>query len=263
MKCPCGGIILDVEDELTCGNCGRVSGYTPEQPPLMYTPGSTISSSTIGRQRVDYTGKSLSKSYHQKKMTRADSWSQKYNKSIPVARSLIYMMRDNMGLGDTCAEYALYLFKKAVQSGYLSGRSISATAAATVLLSCRKHSISRTILDIVNTTGLKRREVYRTYRYLYEQFDHSLPAPDPVIYIPRIVSKAGISGRTGREAVKLMQRIDRMEIAGKDPVVMAAAILYLACVRSGDMTLRRDIAKATCVSTSTLSKKYRHLSEIL
>ncbi len=130
------------------------------------------------------------------------------NRSLLIAISQIRKLRDELAL---CLYYAIYLIRKAIAAKYLVGRSIESCSAAVVLLACRKHGVSRTIPDLVKATGLRRREIYRTYSQMTEKFAGSLP--DPVMYIPRVGTDAGI---TDRDAVKVIHSLNGVEVPVPD-----------------------------------------------
>ncbi|MEM4391700.1 MAG: transcription initiation factor IIB, partial [Candidatus Nitrosotenuis sp.] len=56
----------------------------------------------------------------------------------------------------------------------------------------------------------------------------------------------------------------RIEVsAGKDPMGLAAAALYLACVMLGENKTQKDIAQAAGVTEVTIRNRYKGLKEAL
>ena len=49
--------------------------------------------------------------------------------------------------------------------------------------------------------------------------------------------------------------------AGKDPMGLAAAALYLACVKNGEDKTQRDIAEAANVTEVTIRNRYKGLKD--
>jgi transcription initiation factor TFIIB len=87
-----------------------------------------------------------------------------------------------------------------------------------------------------------------------------MPVVDPVQCVSRIASKVQISERTKRYAVKVLKDAqEHEESAGKDPMGLAAAALYLACVRNGEDRTQRDIAEAANVTEVTIRNRYKGL----
>ena len=193
-------------------------------------------------------------------MRKRDLWSQKYRRSILAGMTQLSRLHVELNMTEACAEYAAYLFRKAVSAGFLKGRKTTHCIAAAALLACRTHGINRTFNDVVRATGVGERYIFKMYRRLYERFDPELPVPDPASFIARIASEVGVSEAARRGAQKILDSMDRSEIAGKDPMGLAAGVLYMACVNRGDAVRRRDIAEAAGVAETTLSTHFNTLA---
>jgi len=56
-----------------------------------------------------------------------------------------------------------------------------------------------------------------------------IPTVDPMKYIARVANKADLSEKTKRQVVVIMNNVTKREISvGKDPMGLAASVLYLA-----------------------------------
>ena len=262
----CGGTILDADGEMVCGQCGVVAGYRNEVPGDPTAPPAGAldyggPSTTMGMANSDYAGRTI-RERGMYRLRKRNTWTQRYGRSLPAAMAQLSTLRDNLGLSGACAEYAAYLFRRAASSGFLVGRVVSHCTAAVILLACRKHGIGRTIQDVMSATGVPRRDIYRTYRQLYEKFDPDLPLPDPISYISRIGEACSISEPARREACRILMSMDRAGAAGKDPMGLAAGALYVACVNHGEPVFRSQIAAATGVAETTLSMRYGELAAV-
>lgn len=262
----CGGVMLDADGEMVCGRCGVVAGYWTEAPEDPTAPPAGALdygglSTTMGMSNSDHAGGTISK-LNMHRLRKRNTWTQRYDRSLPAAMAQLSTLRDRLGMTGACTEYAAYLFRRAASSGFLVGRVVSHCTAAVALLACRKHGIGRTIHDVMGATGVPRRDIYRTYRQLFERFDPDLPLPDPVSYIARIGETCHISETARREACRILMSMDRMEATGKDPMGLAAGALYVACVRHGEPVFRAKIAAATGVAETTLSMRYGELAAV-
>lgn len=264
MNCVCGGQIIDADNELVCSSCGVVSGYDEQMPETANTHINhfeyDMMPTTIGKRSVDYRGNAV-RTDTTKRLQRYNKWTQTYNRSIPIAMTQLSGLRTNLGMTDACAEYAAYMLRRVISSGFLVGRVVPHVTAAVALLACRKHQVHRTINDIVTASGVKKRDVYRTFTQIKEMFDEDVPLPDPISYISRIGEQVGITEATRRAAQKILGSMNQVDTAGKDPMGLAAGVLYLSCVQRGESVLRRDIAKAAGVAETTLSNRYNKLIE--
>ena len=68
--------------------------------------------------------------------------------------------------------------------------------------------------------------------------------------------------KTKRFAIKVLKEAQANEAsAGKDPMGLAAAALYLSCVKNGEDKTQRDIAEAANVTEVTIRNRYKGLKD--
>ena len=86
--------------------------------------------------------------------------------------------------------------------------------------------------DVEIAANIKRKDIARCYRLLVKELDLKMPVTDSVQCVARIASKIGIAEKTKRYAIKVLKIAQANEAsAGKDPMGLAAAALYLSCVK--------------------------------
>lgn len=91
-----------------------------------------------------------------------------------------------------------------------------------------------------------------------------MPVVNPIKCISRISSIAELSEKTKRKAVEILDQATKIELsAGKDPMGLAAAALYLSCVINGENKTQKDIAVAAGVTEVTIRNRYKGLKEAL
>ncbi len=80
----------------------------------------------------------------------------------------------------------------------------------------------------------------------------------------RISSQAELSEKVKRYALTILEDASKMEItAGKDPMGLAAAALYLSCVINKEGVTQKVIAMAAGVTEVTIRNRYKGLRELL
>ncbi len=142
------------------------------------------------------------------------------------------------------------------------GRSISAMIAASLYAACRDAETPRTLNDVADAANVKRKDISRCYRLLHYELELKMPVVDSVQCIARISSKLAIPEKTKRFASKILKETqERKESAGKDPMGLAAAALYLSCVKNGASITQRDLAEAAGVTEVTIRNRYKALRE--
>jgi transcription initiation factor TFIIB len=103
---------------------------------------------------------------------------------------------------------------------------------------------------------------------LVKELDLKMPVTDSIQCVARIASRIGIAEKTKRYATKVLKMAQENEVsAGKDPMGLAAAALYLSCVKNGEDKTQRDIAEdiaeAANVTEVTIRNRYKGLKESL
>ena len=219
----------------------------------------------IGPQDRDATGKPLSASM-KSIIERLRTWDSRSQVHEPVDRNFrqafseLDRLKDKLAVGDPVIEKAAYIYRKALEKGLVRGRSISALIASALYAACRDTETPRTLKDIANSSNIKRKDIARCYRLLLRELNLKMPVVNPIKCVARIASKASLSEKTKRDASKILKTAEEMKIsAGKDPMGLAAAALYVACVTNGESKTQRDVAEAAGVTEVTIRNRYKGL----
>jgi len=219
----------------------------------------------IGSENRDASGKNLAGSVRTA-IERLRTWDGRSQVHEPVDRNLrqafseLDRLTDKLNLSDVVTERTAYIYRKALEKGLVRGRSIGGLIAASTYAACRVTETPRTLKDVAAASGMKKKEIARCYRLLLRELDLRMPISDPVKCISRIASKAGLSERTKRTAMGILKRaVESRTSAGKDPMGLAAASLYVACVLEGENKTQKDIAEAASVTEVTIRNRYKGL----
>ena len=87
-----------------------------------------------------------------------------------------------------------------------------------------------------------------------------IPVVDSVKCVARIASKAGLSEKTKRYAVKILKKAKQNGIsAGKDPMGLAASALYISTTRMGMKCSQKIIAQAAGITEVTVRNRCQGL----
>jgi transcription initiation factor TFIIB len=106
--------------------------------------------------------------------------------------------------------------------------------AAALYLACRQQGIPRTLKEICLISNVKRRAVSREYRDIIFDLDINIPIVDPLKCITRIANQLNLSGKIKHDAVAIMNAATKNTFsAGKNPMGLAATILYQSCLING------------------------------
>ena len=78
--------------------------------------------------------------------------------------------------------------------------------------------------------------------------------------IAKMANKANLNEKTRRTAMSIMNELVQKELsAGKDPMGLAATVLYLSCLINGETRTQKDIAAAAGVTEVTLRNRLNDL----
>ena len=291
-KCPsCGGkkIVSDQDTgELFCGKCGFVitdkiadtgaewrSFANDESSRARTGAGTSLTmhdmglSTIIGAANKDATGKPLSSSVKSsiQRLRTWDSRSQAHSsadRNLRQALNEMSKLKDKLALTNAVIEKAAYIYRKAMEKKLVRGRSIQGLVAACLYASCRTTETPRTLDDIANGINIKRKDVARCYRLIYRELELKMPVVDPIKGVSRIASNAGLGEKTKREAILILNEAKRRYItAGKDPMGIAAAALYLACISTGEVKSQKLISNASGVTEVTIRNRCAGLRKML
>lgn len=201
---------------------------------------------------------------------RLRTWDSRSQVHEPVDRNFrqafseLNRLKDKMAISDPVIEKAAYIYRKALDKGLVRGRSISALMASALYAACRETATPRNLKDVEQAANIKRKDIARCYRLLVKELDLRMPVTDSIQCVSRIASRIGIEEKTKRIAVDVLKKAQKKEVsAGKDPMGLAAAALYLACVKNGDDKTQRDIAESANVTEVTIRNRYKGLKDSL
>jgi transcription initiation factor TFIIB len=174
------------------------------------------------------------------------------------------MLKDKLGLPDSITEKTAYIYRKAQQRNLARGRSVSVILTAAIYIACREAGVPKTLKEIAVANNIKRKLVAKAYRVLISELGVKLPTCDPIKCVVKVANKANIDEKTKRQAIEIMDDITKREIsAGKDPMGLAATVLYISCVKTGENITQRDIAQAAGITDVTLRNRFKDLMDKL
>lgn len=214
-------------------------------------------STRIGKENRDASGKRLDPRLH-KKLSNLRKWDyimqfDSETRNLNQVISLLRRCKEKLGLPYSVIEKTAYLYRKVQHNKMIRGRTTEAILAASVYIACRQVGIPRTLNDVAKTNNITCKEISSAYRLIVLKFDLRMPSIDQMHYLVRLANSTGVGERVKRHSIMVMKEIIEKELsAGKDPMGLAAAILYLISQQYGDPTKTQryfaDIAGVTDVT---------------
>jgi len=169
-----------------------------------------------------------------------------------------------LGLPKTLHEEVSELYEKALQKGLVRGRSIESIIAALVYALSREYKTPRTLAEIAQASGIPKRELGRTYRYISRRLKIRIVPATAESYIPRFTSLLKLKDSTEVKAIQILRKVMEKEvISGKGPCGCAAAAIYIASVLNGERRTQREIADVVGVTEVTIRNRYKEIAQAL
>ena len=226
-------------------------------------------STVIGKEAIDASGNSINTDTRMR-MSRLRTWDNRSQVHSPTERSLqkafsiLSRLKDRLGLPNHITEKAAYTYRKAQDRGLVRGDTIDSVLAASIYLAARQSGVPRTLDEISQISNVKLKHAARSYRRIITELDIKTPIIDPSKYIMKVANNLGFDEKIKRKALELMEKAQKKNIlVGKDPVSMAASILYLVNVAEGHHKTQSEIAKEAGTTEVTVRNRSKELRQKL
>jgi transcription initiation factor TFIIB len=292
-KCPDCGSTKIVRDndrgELVCSNCGLVinedmvdfgkewrsfnSGSMDDAArsgsPMKYVKLNKGLVTMIDRRGTDLRGNKLStksraQMYRLIKWHKRASISSSMQRNLSIALTELRRVASYLNIPESLIEAAALLYRKTVKKGLIRGRLIEAVVAAVLYTVCRTYNVPRTLNEMAEASGLTKKEIGRTYRFLVRELKLEVPLTNPIYYIPRFASELNLSGEVQEEGRKILEKaIGNGLISGRGPTGVAAAAVYIASLLKGERRTQKEVANVAGVTEVTIRNRYRELKKRL
>jgi transcription initiation factor TFIIB len=229
-------------------------------------------STMIGKEATDASGNIIDAATRMR-MGRLRMWNSRSQVHSPTERNfqhaftLLSKIKDRLGLPDYVTEKAAYVYRKAQERGLIRGDTIGSVLAASIYVAARQSGVLRTLDDISEISDTKPGEVARSYRRIVSELDIKVPLIDSTKYIVKVANSLNFDEKIKRKALEVMEQARKKNIlVGKDPIGMAASILYLVNLAEGQRNSRKtqtEIAKAAGVTEVTIRNRSKELRKKL
>jgi len=289
-ECKSNKVIRDAErGEVSCKECGLVlsedlvdlgkewRSFDSDQfadkartgSPMKYVKLNKGLVTMIDRQGRDLRGNKLSaksraQMYKLVKWHKRTSISSSMQRNLSIALTELRRVASYLNIPEALIEAAALLYRQTVEKGLIRGRLIEAVVAAVLYTVCRTYGVPRTLNEMAEASGLTKKEIGRTYRFLVRELKLDIPLTNPVHYIPRFASELNISGEAQEEARKILEEaINNGLISGRGPTGVAAAAVYIAGLLKGERRTQKEVANVAGVTEVTIRNRYRELKKKL
>jgi transcription initiation factor TFIIB len=260
----CGTVIVgqiqDTRRELTenpASGLGIVSGVGPQSSLAIHDMNL---STMIGKSKGNSSGQMSKLRIWDLRTQFTDSSSRNYRSAF----SLLNNLKNKLAIPDSVVERTAYNYRKIEHKGFMRGRPIASVLAACLYLTCREMGVPRTMDEIRQVSNVKKKQLARDYREMVFNLELSVPPVNHLQYLEKISNRLEFDERITRSAMTLMQNLLDLEIsAGKDPMGLASAVLYVISQMYGRTIKQAEFANAAGITEVTLRARSRDIKEKL
>ncbi|KAJ1954908.1 transcription initiation factor IIB [Linderina pennispora] len=183
---------------------------------------------------------------------------QRHERNLTRAFSQLSQMCQSMDLSLTIDHTARSLYQRAEARSLHRGKSLDAVLATCIFLACRQEGVPRTFKEICALTRVPRRDIGRTFKLLKDKLGAcSMSSGD---LMARFCANLSLLRGAVECAVELSRRARECDtLAGKSPVSVAGACIYMASHLVGQPRDAKVISNVAGVSEVTIKNSYRLL----
>jgi transcription initiation factor TFIIB len=203
--------------------------------------------------------------YRLRKWQRRSRMSDSIQRNLSIALPELDRMCAYLNISNNIKEECAMWYRRAVSNGLVRGRSIECVVAAIIYLISRRHHLPKTLEELEEVSGVKKKDIGRSYRFVCRRLNLKMPVSTPMDYVPRFASELGLSGRTEAKAIEILEIARQKGItSGKGPTGVAAAAIYLAGKITDDKQTQKGIAgRLVGVTEVTIRNRYEELARAL
>jgi len=224
-------------------------------------------STKIGRENRDFTGEMIFDSSILSILQRIRTWDYRTQTrsskgtSRKIAFGQLDRLKQKLALPDPVVQKAAYIYRKIQQKKIVRGRTRNGAMAACVYIACRESRIPRTFDEVAGIANITRKEVSNAYIAIVLGLELRIPLIDPVRYLVKLANKTQVDEKIKRYAIGYLKQVTDSNLsAGKDPMSIAATVLYLTCLHYGDESrTQRYFAEAAGISDVTIRNRRQEL----
>jgi transcription initiation factor TFIIB len=135
-----------------------------------------------------------------------------------------------------------------MQRNLMGRRPLSVIAASSLYTACRESHTPVTIKELATATSSNPKEIGRCYRSILSRMNITPPNLNGTRYAYRVAEATHASDEAARISLQIVKDSTAKGLGGRNPMTLAAAAVYLACLITGENSRQSDVADAAGVS---------------
>jgi len=167
-------------------------------------------------------------------------------------------MAARINLPKMITDRANQLFKQVNDQKTLKGRRNEAIVSACLYIACRQEGVPRTFKEICAISKVPKKEIGRCFKLISRTLEASVDIITSGDFMSRFCANLGLPTAVQRGASCIAKKAMELDlVAGRSPVSVAAASIYLASQASDVKKSPKEIGDVCGVADATIRQAYK------
>ncbi|ESO03127.1 hypothetical protein HELRODRAFT_174017 [Helobdella robusta] len=177
---------------------------------------------------------------------------------LTIAFKEITQMAERLNIPYAIADRAKTIFRQVQDSKSLKGRSNDTIPSACMYIACRQEGVPRTFKELCAVSKASKRDIGRTFKLIVRIIDTSVDVVSTGDFMSRFCTVLGLASFIQKAAIHIADKAGSLNIvAGRSPVSIAGAAIYMASQASDDKKTANEIGEISGVAETTLKHVYK------
>jgi transcription initiation factor TFIIB len=165
-----------------------------------------------------------------------------------LVRKEVDKLAAELSIPDSVKDDSERISDNIVTKNLMGRRPVPVIAASSVYTACRESHTPITLKDLASATDSNPRDIGKCYRSIISRMNLPPPNVNGSRYVFRVAEAVKASREATEMSVQLVKGSIEKGLGGRNPMTLAAAAVYLACLTTGEDSRQSDVADAAGVS---------------
>ena len=193
-----------------------------------------------------------------KRLKQKNSWGVSLEASFNNALSNLRIISSFLKLTERVEKEAAAIYRHCAEKGLTRARSSESIVAAALYIACKIYGIPKTMKEFEKATGLNKKLIGKTYKFIVRELDMKLGPVNPIDFLDRFRSSLEMTAKTQTKATEIIEKaLEKQLTSGCSPVTIAAVSLYVAGILEKEKRTQKRVAEVSGISEVSLRNRTR------
>ncbi len=194
------------------------------------------------------------------RIRKKNRWGSALEQNLSKALSSLELITSHLNLPTRVEKEIARIYRLCAERGITRIRSIEQIVAATVYIASKMQGTPKTLGEVAGVTKVDKNAVANTAKLIMRKLDIKINPTSPIDFVERFASSLDLNAKIQFDAVKLVERIQKMGInSGKSPVSVAATAIYTATLMNKTRITQQRIAAVSGITETTLRNRCKEM----